>query len=916
MRAALSFGLLMLLSHAAMAAPPSQWVPRGPGGGGALFAPSFSPHSGNELYISCDMSEVFHSTNLGASWSLLDFRQIQGNRESQVRFTSNPSVLYALDYTSIGGADSVAPSKSTDGGLSWRRLANDPTFGAAYALYVDGDGANNLILSDYSHLFFSSDGGASFSLKYTSAGANGCFVAGAFFDGANVYVGTNAGLLVSTNGGGTFAQASVGGIPSTESIVSFAGAKQKATTRFFCVTLNAADVYPGLFTESSYFSYKSIYSLDRGQGAWVQKAAGVAANDFPIFVAMSRDDISTAYVAGQNSTEFPIIYKTANGGGNWQSVLLTNNNQNIFTGWSGRGGDRDWSYGAGALGFAVAPNDPNKVAFTDLGFAHVTTDGGATWRQMYLNVGDQNPMNALTPKGRPYRSVGLEDTSCWWLTWQDANNIFASYSDIRGTRSTDGGNSWSFNYSGQPYNSTYQSVKHPATGALYVAVSSLHDMYQSTYLTDARIDGGTGAIKFSTDKGATWATLHDFLHPVIGLAIDPNNPNRMYASVIHRTAGGIYVSGDIQNGPASTWTKVAANPPRTEGHPFNVCVLNDGTLVCTYSGRRNSSGAFTASSGVFASTDGGNTWADRSATGMRYWTKDIVIDPHDSSQSTWYAAVFSGWGGPPNGLGGLYKTTNRGLSWARISNLDRVTSCTISPTNADEMYVTTETDGLWYSSNINGAAPAFSAVTSYPFRQPERVFYNPHNPNEIWVTSFGNGIRVGNACAFALSSAGSFLPQTGGSGSVTLTAAGGCGWTASSNNSWIIITSEDSGSGSGTVTFEGRENFTGGARRGSITVAGQTFDVIQDGGLADCTYLIFPTSKAFSLSGGTGVINVVSESRCGWEAVPSAGWITVTSGRMGVGDGTVNYSVAANTTGLSRKARITIGGQVFTVKQK
>lgn len=34
---------------------------------GALFAPSFSPHNANEVYLSCDMSELFHSTNLGES---------------------------------------------------------------------------------------------------------------------------------------------------------------------------------------------------------------------------------------------------------------------------------------------------------------------------------------------------------------------------------------------------------------------------------------------------------------------------------------------------------------------------------------------------------------------------------------------------------------------------------------------------------------------------------------------------------------------------------------------------------------------------------------------------------------------------------------------------------------------------------
>ena len=32
---------------------------------------------------------------------------------------------------------------------------------------------------------------------------------------------------------------------------------------------------------------------------------------------------------------------------------------------------------------------------------------------------------------------------------------------------------------------------------------------------------------------------------------------------------------------------------------------------------------------------------------MYYWTKDIVIDPNDASQNTWYAGVFSGWGGTP-----------------------------------------------------------------------------------------------------------------------------------------------------------------------------------------------------------------------------------------------------------------------------
>ena len=130
---------------------------------------------------------------------------------------------------------------------------------------------------------------------------------------------------------------------------------------------------------------------------------------------------------------------------------------------------------------------------------------------------------------------------------------------------------------------------------------------------------------------------------------------------------------------------------------------------------------------------------------MYYWTKDIIIDPTDPTQDTWYAGVFSGWGGPPNGLGGLYKTAARGPSWTKLtgSQFDRVTSLTFNPQNTDQAYLTTETQGLWISNDMDNAVPAWELVSSYPFRQPERVFFNPYNQNEVWITSFGNGMKRG-----------------------------------------------------------------------------------------------------------------------------------------------------------------------------
>jgi hypothetical protein len=736
---------LLLLSFAprSASAQPASFEPRGPGGGGALFAPSFNPADPNELTIACDMSELFRSTDFGASWTTVSAEEIQGGRSTRSAWTSSPLVRFAIDATDPGGAGGTRPSKSTDGGVTWSWLTNDPTGAEAYSLWADPSATGRLLLSSWSELFFSSDGGTTWGSKFANdPGGNGCHVAGVFWDGSNIYVGTNAGLLVSTNGGSSFVLSSVAGIPSGEAIASFAGAKQGTVTRLFAVTLAAGSVYAGYFVEGAYWDYLGVYTLDVGASSWTSRTGAIPAGELPALVATSPGNISIAWIAGQqDSTESPILYRTTDGGATWSSRLTVANNANVATGWAGWQGDRFWSYGAGALGLAVAPSDPGRVAFTDLGFVHKTSDGGATWAQGYVDPLDQNPAGLATPKGKAYRSNGLENTSCWGITWADSTRLFGSWSDIRGTRSTDGGLSWGFGYSGHTLNTMYRAIRHPSTGVLYAATSTAHDLYQSTFLTDARIDGANGQVLRSTDLGATWSVIYAAGHAACWVEADPNNSNRLYASVAHSSAGGIYVTNNLSSATPS-WTRLTS-PPRTQGHPFNVRVLADGTLVSTWSGRI--SGSFTASSGVFVSTDSGTTWFDRSHSGMQYWTKDLVVDPGDPTESTWYVGVWSGWGGAPNGLGGLYRTANRGVSWNRINALDRVSSIAIHPSNRNVAYLTTEMDGLWYTSNLTATTPAFTRVSSYPFRQPERVFFDPYDSTRVWVTSFGNGIRVGTA---------------------------------------------------------------------------------------------------------------------------------------------------------------------------
>lgn len=170
-----------------------------------------------------------------------------------------------------------------------------------------------------------------------------------------------------------------------------------------------------------------------------------------------------------------------------------------------------------------------------------------------------------------------------------------------------------------------------------------------------------------------------------------------------------------------------------------------------------------------------------------------------------------------------------------------------------------------------------------------------------------------SVCAFTLASASNTVPASGGNYAVMLTAApSNCAWTASSNANWVTITAGASGTGNGTINYSVAANTTGSARTATLTIAGQAYNVAQD---SNCPFTVTPAQQSFPASSGNSTVGVVAPNGCAWTATTNANWITITSGASGSGNGTVNFTVAAQTAFTTRTGTLTVAGQSLTITQ-
>jgi photosystem II stability/assembly factor-like uncharacterized protein len=240
-------------------------------------------------------------------------------------------------------------------------------------------------------------------------------------------------------------------------------------------------------------------------------------------------------------------------------------------------------------------------------------------------------------------------------------------------RSADYGQEWT-NISDGQLPGTADSI-----GALAVAPSNPSVIYAGSGESDIRGDFDTGVGIFkSTDAGKTWhyAGLRD-THTTSALAIDPKDPNIVYAS--------------------------------TMGHVFKP----------------------NAERGVYKTTDGGKTWKKVLFVDGNTGAIDVVMDPTNSRvlYASMWQAQRQPWkltsGGPGSGI---YKTVDGGAHWTNISKhpgfahalLGRM-GVAVSATNPRSVYAIVQAHDGGVFRSMDGGATWKRVNAEMKLRQ--RAFY-------------------------------------------------------------------------------------------------------------------------------------------------------------------------------------------------
>lgn len=311
------------------------------------------------------------------------------------------------------------------------------------------------------------------------------------------------------------------------------------------------------------------------------------------------------------------------------------------------------------------------------------------------------------------------------------------------------GGVWKTTDYGRVWTPIFDSQSTGSVGTVALAPSNPNVIYVGSGEGLRRPDLSTGnGIYKSTDAGKSWRHLGLRDGQQIGsIIVDPRDPNRLFVAVLGHPYGpnaerGVFRSTD----GGETWKKVLYHDEDTGGIDLSFDPTNARTVYAVlWSSRRppwtvgdtyNGSG-----SGLFKSTDGGDTWQPLTR-GLPTVTQGlgrigITIAPGDHKRM--YALVDAA----PD-TGGLYRSDDAGDSWTRVNHEQRIWGrgsdfawVRVDPRNPNEIYVCNTST---YRSM--DAGHSFTAIKGAPGGDDyHAIWINPLNP-QILLLAVDQGATI------------------------------------------------------------------------------------------------------------------------------------------------------------------------------
>jgi len=723
--------LLVSLVGMGFAVRPGNFKVLGPGGGGAMFNPTISPHDPNTVLVSCDMTGSYITHDGGHSWRIFNLR---GVTRFFVFDPVDPKVIYA---------QGIGLWRSTDNGENWKLVYPSPSsitsismksdhadeeivaepdpLGTIAALAVDPSNSKVLYAAGgtvHAELFVSQDWGANWKSLATLPEAprriwidprsprhsRTLYIAGPHFFTVETVSGVRS---FSSPQGVSFTSVSLGFTNAPEPVVY--GAWENGI----------------------------LISKDSGKtwGASLFPASGAKMR----VIATSHEHGNVAYVSysslSLDGQTWIGVAKTQNAGDSWDLVWKEANAQapNVHDAWISPAFGVDW--GENPLEIGVSDRDPNLAYATDLGRTMKTTDGGATWSAVYSH--------AVTGGG--WASSGLDVTTIYGIQFDPFNSArrFLNYTDIGLFRSEDAGKSWESSTMGVPRewrNTTYWLAFDPKVqGRMWSVNSGTHDLPRPKMWRHQDPTNYKGGVCISEDGGKTWRQSNSGMEETAAthILLDPKSP--VDARVLYVAGFGRGVYKTIDSG--KTW--ILKNEGITQPQPFGwrLTLASDGTLYVVIA-RRSEDGSIgnSGDGALYRSKDGAEHWSAVPLPQGVNGPNGLAVDP--DSPGRLYLAAWARASGTHGDGGGIFLSEDAGRTWRQVFDRDRhVYDVTVDPNDRNILYATGFESSAWRSTD---RGEHWSRIPGFNFKWGHRVIPDPVDRDKIYVLTFGGSLWHGS----------------------------------------------------------------------------------------------------------------------------------------------------------------------------